>query len=71
MYTANTVSITELETAITQLPAKDLDQLAEWLENYREEMWDRQIENDLATDRLDALLNEVEKESEAGLARSI
>lgn len=65
------MSIVELETAITQLPTKDLDQLAEWLENYREEMWDKQIENDLATGRLDALLSDVEKESEAGLARSI
>jgi hypothetical protein len=65
------VGIKEIEKAIVQLPAKDLDKLARWLEDYRAQMWDKQIEEDLEAGRLDALLAEVEKEHEAGLSQPL
>jgi len=41
--------------------------LMNWLEDYQEQLWDKQIEDDLESGRLDALLTEVEKEYVARL----
>ena len=60
------MSVTEIETAITQLTSEDLDQLVNWLENYHARLWDKQIEKDLETGRLDTVLAEVDREYEAG-----
>jgi hypothetical protein len=65
------MGIREIEKAIVQLPAKDLDKLAHWLEDYRAQMWDKQIEEDLAAGRLDLLLAEVDKEYRAGLSHPL
>ena len=65
------MGIKEIEKAIVQLPAKDLDKLAHWLEDYRAQMWDKQIEEDLEAGRLDALLAEVDEEYEAGLSQPL
>ena len=65
------MDIREIEEAIVQLPAKDVDKLAHWLEDYREQMWDQQIEEDLEAGRLDALLAEVDEECEAGLSQPL
>jgi hypothetical protein len=65
------MSIQEIEAAITQLPVQEIDELMVWLEEYHAQLWDRQIESDLETGRLDALLSEVEEEHEAGLAEPL
>jgi len=65
------MGIREIEKAIVQLPVKDLDQLAHRLEEYRVQIWDEQIEKDLAAGRLDLLLAEVDKEYEAGLSQPL
>jgi hypothetical protein len=41
------MSVKEIESAITQLSAKDLAELMAWLENHYAQMWDKQIEDDL------------------------
>ena len=65
------MTVTEIESAISQLPARDLAELMGWLERYHAQVWDRQIEDDLEAGRLDALLAGVDKEYEAGLARPL
>ncbi len=65
------MSVKEIEIAITRLPAIDLAELMAWLENYHGQVWDEQIEEDLETGRLDALLAEVDKEYEAGLGQPL
>jgi len=65
------MSVKEIEIAITRLPAIDLAELMAWLENYHAQVWDEQIEQDLETGRLDALLAEVDKEYEAGLGQPL
>ncbi|HEX4964206.1 MAG TPA: hypothetical protein VF173_25495 [Thermoanaerobaculia bacterium] len=42
-----------------------------WLEEHHHQLWDQQIEEDLETGRLDALLAEVDDEYEAGLAQPL
>ncbi|MBC7526012.1 MAG: hypothetical protein H7308_00500 [Chthonomonadaceae bacterium] len=65
------MSVSEIETAITKLPIHDVRDLMTWLSDYHEKLWDAQIENDLEAGRLDALLAEVDREYEAGLARPL
>ena len=65
------MTIQEIEGAITQLPAKELAELMAWLQEYHTQAWDKQIEDDLEVGRLDALLAEVDKEYEAGLAQPL
>ena len=65
------MSVAEIESAIAQLPAKEVAELMAWLQNYHEQVWDRQIEDDLEAGRLDKLLAEVDEEHRAGLARPL
>jgi hypothetical protein len=65
------MSVTEIESAITQLPAKEVAELMEWLQTYHEQVWDKQIEDDLEAGRLDKLLAKVDEEHRAGLARPL
>jgi len=65
------MSITEIESAITKLPAEEVAALMSWLEHYHEQLWDKQIANDLESGRLDSLIAEVEEEIEAGLVRPL
>ena len=46
----------EVESAIKQLPEGEVRDLAKWLQEYLDEMWDRQIEADLASGKLDRLI---------------
>ena len=65
------MSVKEIEMAIMQLPSPDFTELREWFEDYASQMWDKQIEKDLKTGRLDALLAEVDQEYEAGLGQPL
>ena len=67
----DSMSVKEIEAAIRQLPAKELEELLSWLADYRAQVWDRQIEDDLEQGRLDALLSEVDREIESGLAKEL
>lgn len=65
------MSVKEIESAIAQLPTKEVTELMSWLAEHHARLWDRQIEDDLDAGRLDALLAEVDQEYEAGLARPL
>ena len=65
------MSVKEIEEAISDLPNSEMGELMSWLAKNYAELWDKQIEDDLDSGRLDALLAEVDKEYEAGLARPL
>ncbi len=65
------MSVKEIEKAITQLSTEDVVELSAWLADYQAKLWDRQIERDLDEGRLDALLEKVDAEYEAGKARPL
>ena len=52
----------EVESAIKQLPESEVRALANWLQDYLDEMWDRQIEADLASGKLDRLSAQAEED---------
>lgn len=65
------MTITELEKAVTQLSEKDLARFREWFDEYFAEVWDKQIERDAVSGRLDKLLEEVDEEYNAGLSKPL
>lgn len=60
------MTLQQLETAITGLPADELAAFARWFEEYRADAWDRQIEADILAGRLDAAGREADADFDAG-----
>ena len=60
------MSVQEIESAVTSLPAQELHQFALWFEEYLAMQWDGQISADIASGKLDALLNEADADYSAG-----
>ena len=58
--------VEEIETAVAKLPQQDLARFREWFLRYDAEIWDRQIEQDAACGRLDALAEAAIKDFRAG-----
>ncbi len=65
------MSVTEIEAAITRLPADNVRELMVWFEDYYNQLWDKDIEADLKAGKLDDILAEVDAEIEAGLAKPL
>lgn len=65
------MSVQEIESAIVQLPNPELNQLAAWFEEFQADLWDRQIEQDALSGRLDALAEQANQEFEAGRCRPL
>jgi hypothetical protein len=60
------MSIQELENAISQLSNDEFMRLAHWIDEYRAEKWDRQIEADIRAGRLDEAGRRADADFEAG-----
>jgi hypothetical protein len=60
------MSLGELETAVSKLPASELATFARWFEDYLADTWDRQIEQDIPAGRLDEAGRRADSEFEAG-----
>ncbi|WP_435016328.1 hypothetical protein TA3x_003893 [Tundrisphaera sp. TA3] len=65
------MGVQEIEAAIARLPAQEFAELMSWLDEYAAQRWDKQIEDDLDSGRLDNLLDEVDREHDAGLSRPL
>ena len=55
------MSLAEIKTAIGALSEKERCELNAWLQNYPADDWDRQMEADAESGRLDALVREAEE----------
>ena len=51
------MSLPELESAVSQLPAAELTDFARWFEEYCADAWDRRIVVDINAGRLDEAKN--------------
>lgn len=65
------MSVIEIESAIQQLPADELSELARWFEEFHARAWDEQIERDVETGRLDTLGQQAKADFEAGLCKPL
>ena len=53
-------NLQEIETKIKQLPKHEIHQLAQWLNNYVDDLWDQQMEIDLAQGKLVQIIAKAE-----------
>jgi len=65
------VSLRELETAVTNLPASELATFTRWFEEYLAEAWDRRIEEDIQAGRLEEAGRRADAEFEAGRCKPL
>ena len=66
--------MTKLETIeqlITSLKKEDIERLALWLDEFRAEEWDGQIEADMQAGKLDDLIVKARAEIAAGKVRDL
>ena len=65
------MSVTEIQTAIVELPPSELADLLEWIEEYRADAWDKQIAQDVEAGHFNALRQRVKEQRQAGLCRPL
>jgi hypothetical protein len=63
------MSLTEIKSAVRQLPPKELAELAAFVSEQDNAAWDKQMEQDAASGKLDFLFEEAERERAAGKLR--
>lgn len=60
-----------IEEAVQSLPPTDLAEFRRWFTEFDSAAWDRQIETDIASGKLDALLREAEQDFKSSSSRSL
>ncbi|MDJ0898506.1 MAG: hypothetical protein QNJ55_06820 [Xenococcus sp. MO_188.B8] len=64
-------TLSEIEQAIRELPTVEARKLAGWLNEYLNDAWDKQMQTDLATGKLDQFIAKVESNIEANQVRDL
>ena len=64
-------TVEDLESEISKLPQLQLKQFREWYEKFDSVAWDRQIEEDLSSGKLDALADTALAEHKAGKSKRL
>jgi len=59
-------AVLEIQQAVSQLPPKELARFREWFEEFDAKIWDRQLEEDATSGRLDKLANQAIADFRAG-----
>jgi hypothetical protein len=60
------VSVQELESAVTRLSPSELTAFTAWFEEFVAEAWDKQLEADVRSGKLDHLAKKADEHFEAG-----
>ena len=64
-------TVQEIETAIQKLKPQEIHEVADWLQELREELWDKQIDADAKAGRLDKLMEEAKQDFLAGRCKPL
>ncbi len=59
-------TVEQITGAVKRLPKKELARFRRWFAEYDAAVWDRQLEEDVAAGRLDALAREALRDHRAG-----
>ena len=65
------MSLQELESAVSRLPAKELNDFARWFEEYLSAAWDARIEDDIKSGRLDDAGRRADDDFNAGRCKPL
>jgi hypothetical protein len=63
--------VKEIEQAVAQLPKEQLAEFRVWYEQFDAAAWDRQIEEDIAAGKLDALAEAAIADHKAGRTKQL
>jgi hypothetical protein len=64
-------SVKEIEAEIAELSPVDIRQIAKWLAEYESDLWDKQIEDDSTSGKLDRYIAEALEEYSKGKTRPL
>lgn len=64
-------TVQEIEQAVAQLPKDQLAEFRAWYEQFNAEAWDRQIEEDIAAGKLNALADAAVADHQAGRTKKL
>ena len=64
-------TVAEIETALQKLPVDDAWKVADWLQEYLDVKWDRQIDADSADGKLDPLWEKAKADIAAGRVKPL
>jgi hypothetical protein len=64
-------TVIEIEKALQTLPVEDARKIADWLQHYLDEKWDAQIDEDIASGRLDQLADKAMQDYHAGRTKPL
>ncbi|MGJ5627887.1 hypothetical protein [Nostoc sp. CALU 1950] len=64
-------SLPEIEAAILQLSEDEMRDLSNWLQEYLNDAWDKQIEADAKSGRLDQLIQRAKVDIEANRVKPL
>lgn len=59
-------TVDEITGAVKRLPKRDLARFRKWFADYDAAVWDRRLEQDAASGRLDVLAREALRDHQAG-----
>ena len=65
------MDVKEIESAISELPPAEVGELADWFDTYRAQLWDKQIERDLDSGKLQSLLDEARQDVTSGRCKPL
>jgi hypothetical protein len=65
------MSVEDIEFAIAKLPPDQFARFAAWFAEYQAEQWDRQIEQDLRSGRLDSVIQKAREDIAAGRSKPL
>jgi hypothetical protein len=60
------MNIEELQSAVSQLSAAELDRFSHWFDEFLADQWDERIEADILADRLEPAGRQADEDFEAG-----
>jgi hypothetical protein len=64
-------TVAAVESALRALPVKDAREVAEWLQDYLDQQWDKQMDEDIAAGRLDKLAEQALGRYRAGQVKPL
>ena len=64
-------TVQEIETAIQKLKPQEIHEVADWLQELREELWDKQQQADAKVGRLGQLMEEAKQDYLAGRCKPL
>ena len=65
------ITVKEIEQAVAQLPKEQLAEFRAWYEQFDADAWDRQIEEDVAAGKLDAVADAAIADHKAGRTKKL